>query len=139
MYTKNKSVLLYTQGVKKAETLSRLSSKLPEATVGRLRGFVELGAWQRNKLRQTPELLFFPWAGVSDVPVVPPKPTKRHRTEGRQRPDPKDTARRYQSLLDAGTVKTRAELARFLGVSRARVTQVLRRLDQGEDSEVKSA
>ena len=34
----------------------------------------------------------------------------------------------YQSLLDAGEVKTRAELARFLGVSRARVTQVLNRL-----------
>lgn len=34
----------------------------------------------------------------------------------------------YQSLLDSGEVKTRAELARFLGVSRARVTQVLKRL-----------
>ncbi len=34
----------------------------------------------------------------------------------------------YQSLLDSGEVKTRAELARFLGVSSARVTQVLNRL-----------
>ena len=34
----------------------------------------------------------------------------------------------YQSLLDSGDVSTRAELARFLGVSRARVTQVLKRL-----------
>ena len=34
----------------------------------------------------------------------------------------------YQSLLDSGEVSTRAELARFLGVSRARVTQVLNRL-----------
>lgn len=34
----------------------------------------------------------------------------------------------YQSLLDSGKAKTRAELARFLGVSRARVTQVLNRL-----------
>ena len=29
----------------------------------------------------------------------------------------------YQSLLDSGIVSTRAELARFLGVSRARVSQ----------------
>lgn len=35
----------------------------------------------------------------------------------------------YQSLLDSEAVKTRAELARFLGVSRARVTQVLKRLN----------
>jgi CRP-like cAMP-binding protein len=37
-------------------------------------------------------------------------------------------ARQYQLILDSGVVKTRAELARFLGVSRARVTQVLNRL-----------
>jgi DNA-directed RNA polymerase specialized sigma subunit len=36
----------------------------------------------------------------------------------------------YQSLLDSGEVSTRAELARFLGVSRARVTQVLKRLNE---------
>lgn len=41
-------------------------------------------------------------------------------------------ARYYQSILDSGTVETRAELARYLGVSRARVTQVLSRL-QGDD------
>lgn len=34
----------------------------------------------------------------------------------------------YQSLLDSGEVSTRAELARYLGISRARVTQVLNRL-----------
>ncbi|MBR9804583.1 HTH domain-containing protein [bacterium] len=38
-------------------------------------------------------------------------------------------ARYYQSLLDSGEVMTRAELARHLGVSRARVTQVLKRLN----------
>ena len=37
-------------------------------------------------------------------------------------------ARYYQSLFDSGEVKTRAEVARYLGVSRARVTQVLKRL-----------
>ncbi|MDG2391687.1 MAG: hypothetical protein P8M30_20460 [Planctomycetaceae bacterium] len=38
-------------------------------------------------------------------------------------------ARYYQSLLDSGVVETRAQLSRFLGVSRARVTQVLNRLE----------
>ena len=35
----------------------------------------------------------------------------------------------YQSLIDSGEVSTRAELARLLGVSRARVTQVLKRVN----------
>lgn len=43
-------------------------------------------------------------------------------------------ARYYQSLLDSGEVSTRAELARFLGVSRARVTQVLKRLESAVDA-----
>ena len=38
-----------------------------------------------------------------------------------------EKARYYQSLLDSGEVETRAELARFLGVSRARVPQVVNR------------
>ena len=42
-----------------------------------------------------------------------------------------ELARYYQSLLDSGEVETRAELARYLGVSRARVTQVLNRLKSG--------
>lgn len=37
-------------------------------------------------------------------------------------------AHKYQSLIDSRVVETRAELARHLGVSRARVTQVLKRL-----------
>jgi Iron dependent repressor, N-terminal DNA binding domain len=43
--------------------------------------------------------------------------------------DPLRLARYYKSLLESGDFKTRAEVARFLGVSRARVTQVLKRLD----------
>lgn len=46
-------------------------------------------------------------------------------------PDGMERARYYQSLLDSGNVSTRAELARFLDVSRDRVTQVLRRLRIG--------
>ena len=42
--------------------------------------------------------------------------------------DPLALARFYQKLLDSQIVQTRAELSRYLGVSRARVTQVLRRL-----------
>ena len=38
-------------------------------------------------------------------------------------------AHKYQKMLDSEVVATRAELARYLGVSRARVTQMLRRLD----------
>lgn len=43
-------------------------------------------------------------------------------------------ARYYQSLLDSGEVSSRADLARFFGVSRARVTQVLKRLERLPDS-----
>lgn len=42
--------------------------------------------------------------------------------------DPLKLAHYYQSLLDSGQFENRAALARYLGVSRARVTQVLRRL-----------
>jgi Mn-dependent DtxR family transcriptional regulator len=41
-------------------------------------------------------------------------------------------------LLDSGTVSSRAELARHLNVSRARVTQVLRRLN-GQHTEEQKA
>jgi hypothetical protein len=43
--------------------------------------------------------------------------------------DPLALAKFYKGLLDSGTVENRAALARYLGVSRSRVTQVLRRLD----------
>ena len=42
--------------------------------------------------------------------------------------------RYYQSLLDSGKFESRAALARHLGVSRARVTQVLNRLKAMSDS-----
>jgi biotin operon repressor len=40
-------------------------------------------------------------------------------------------ARHYQALLDSSKFESRAALARHLGVSRARVTQVLNRLHSG--------
>ncbi|MBR9802339.1 hypothetical protein GYB59_11900 [bacterium] len=44
-------------------------------------------------------------------------------------------ARFYQSLLDNGIVESRAALSRHLGLSRARVTQVLKRLDEAPDDQ----
>ncbi len=64
-----------------------------------------------------------PWNGSSD-PVPTPQPTQKEQR------DPLKLARHYQSLLDSGQCENRAGLARYLGVSRARVTQVLRRLNE---------
>jgi Mn-dependent DtxR family transcriptional regulator len=50
------------------------------------------------------------------------------RSAPKERRDPLKLARYYQSLLDSGKFENRAALARYLGVSRPRVTQVLRRL-----------
>jgi hypothetical protein len=62
-----------------------------------------------------------PWNGSSDSePKVPPT--------AKEPRDPLKLARYYQSLLDSGKFESRAALARHLGVSRARVTQVLSRL-----------
>jgi hypothetical protein len=62
-----------------------------------------------------------PWNGSSGPePQVSPPPIESR--------DPLKLACYYQSLLDSGQFETRAALARYLGVSRARVTQVLRRL-----------
>lgn len=98
-----------------------------------MRGFVEVGAWRRNNLRQSPTMLFFPWTAVSDLPEEPKRQRKPDSSESINANQGIETARRYQALLDDGTIKTRAELARFLGVSRARVTQVLKRLQEAKD------
>jgi hypothetical protein len=84
--------------------------------------FIEVGAWRIRKLRRgAKRITLFPWTAVEAIPASSTaKPvTKR---------DPLALARYYQSLLDNKTVNSRAELARYLGVSPARVTQVLRRL-----------
>jgi hypothetical protein len=48
--------------------------------------------------------------------------------------DPLRIARYYQSLLDTGKFKSRAAFARHRGVSRARVTQVLSRLQDATET-----
>lgn len=89
-------------------------------------GLIELGAFRINNLRRSPKIEFYPWNTISAIPK--PKCEQKKR-----RPDGLERARYYQSLLDSGVVQTRAELARHLGVSRARVTQVLRRLERPKD------
>jgi hypothetical protein len=64
---------------------------------------------------------FYPWNARPAIEKSPPAPRESTR-------DPLLLARYYQSLLDTGRFESRAALARFLGVSRARVTQVLNRL-----------
>ena len=82
---------------------------------------VERGTLQVNRLRRSPVIALLPWNAFSDTKPEP-KPAAKERR------DPLKLARYYQSLLDSGKFKGRAALARYLGVSRPRVTQVLRRL-----------
>ena len=96
-------------------------SKAPRGGLYSNQGLVELGAYEINKLRRPFRVPFYKWTLVSAIPLPQNKPK-------RPRYDRMKLAREYQSLLDSGVVETRAELARHLGVSRARITQVLNRL-----------
>lgn len=60
---------------------------------------------------------------------APPAPRATPLEPKKPGTDPLRLARYYQSLLDTGKFESRAASARFLGVSRARVTQVLNRLE----------
>ena len=76
---------------------------------------------QHKRLHRAAVIAIIPWNGSiapEPKPAAPPK----------ERRDPLKLARHYQSLLDTGKFESRAALARHLGVSRARVTQVLGRL-----------
>ena len=101
-----------------------MTGHVPAAPRGGLnpnQGFVELGAFRTNRLRRLPQFEMFKWNSISDQ-------IRAESESARPKRDRMGLAYYYQSLLDSGEVSTRAELARFLGVSRARVTQVLRRL-----------
>ena len=91
---------------------------------------VEQGAYAINKLRQTPVIRFQPWNSIR-TPRSTAKPKKKR--------DRMRLARYYQALLDSGKFESRAALARYLGVSRARVTQVLNRLKDIDGKSTKSA
>ncbi len=71
------------------------------------RGFVELGAFRTKRLRRLPEIEMFKWNSISD----------QIRAESESAIPKRD----------------RMRLARHLGVSRARITQVLRRLKSHKD------
>jgi hypothetical protein len=62
-----------------------------------------------------------PWNGSSE-------PEPEDSATPKEPRDPLKLAHYYESLIDSGQFENRAALARYLGVSRARVTQVLRRL-----------
>ncbi len=99
------------------------NEKAPRVTQYANRGLGEVGAYTTNKLRQRRHYLLYPW---NPIPA---------RLDGKTRPTPPPRdrlrlAHYYQSLLDSGKFESRAALARFLGVSRARVTQVLNRLKE---------
>jgi hypothetical protein len=81
---------------------------------------VERGTLQVNRLRRTAVIAIFLWNSFSDAKPNPKSAPKERR-------DPLNFARYYHSLMDSGKFENRAALARYLGVSRARVTQVLRR------------
>jgi len=90
----------------------------PRGVLNSNRGFVELGSYALNRLRRRPVIKFYAWN-------TPPAIKQERNDPGNPGRDPLRLARYYQSLLDTGKFESRAALARFLGVSRARVTQVL--------------
>lgn len=94
--------------------------KLPEAVSTRFIIY-RAGNLQVKRLRRAAVIAIFPWNGSID-PIPEPKPVPKERR------DPLKLACYYQSLLDSGKFESRAALARYLGVSRARVTQVLGRI-----------
>lgn len=74
-----------------------------------------------KRLRRAAVIAILPWNAFSNAKLEPKPVPKECR-------DPLKLARYYQSLLDTGKFESRAALARYLGVSRARVTQVLNKL-----------
>ena len=83
--------------------------------------FIETGAWKASYLHQTRELDIHPWKALSDLPET-------HDLHPGVKVCPIERAKLLQALIDSGQVKNRSELATRLGISRARITQILRRL-----------
>jgi hypothetical protein len=94
---------------------------------------VEQGAWIIKRLRRKAKVELTPWQAPGDPPSAPPPEPDGTAPLTPPRGDAVALARFYQGLLDSGKFANRAALARHLGVSRARVTQVLRRLLPGSD------
>ena len=101
--------------------------KVPRGGLDPNQGFVELGAFRTKRLRRLPQIEMFKWNSISEKIRAEIESAKPKRDRMR-------LAYEYQSMLDSGAAKSRAELARKVGVSRARVTQVLRRLQTEHDA-----
>jgi hypothetical protein len=90
------------------------------------KSLVEVGAYRIKRLRPGTRIELHPWQTADSLSEPPPPPPRVKR-------DPLELARFYQSLLDRGVVENRAGLASYLGVSRARVTQVFSRLERAKE------
>jgi CRP-like cAMP-binding protein len=100
-----------------------IGEKAPQGGLNPNRGFVEPGAFRTKRFRRLPEIEMFEWNSISS--------RIRSETESAMpKRDRMSLTRYYQSLLDSNEVQTRAELARYMGVSRTHVTQALKRLDE---------
>jgi hypothetical protein len=99
----------------------RKRKKAPRVGHSANHSLIELGTWRVKRLRRRHIVELYPWTSSDLVASAPAKAQAVNR-------DPLALARFYESLLESGIVDCRADLARYLGVSRARVTQVLRRL-----------
>ena len=106
-------------------------SQAPRGGLNSHQGFVELGSFAITKLRQTRTIDFYAWTRPPELEKPKSKPKKKR--------DPLRLARYYQSLLATGKFESRAALVRHLGVSRARVTQVLNRLKNVNKGDIRSA
>lgn len=104
------------------------TEKAPRVVHSANRSLIEQGAWKIKRLRRQHIVELHPWSSPQSLPSAPAEPHRVNRDR-----DPLALARLYQGLIDAGIAKNRAEVARYFGVSRARVTQVLRRLDGNGD------
>lgn len=98
------------------------NQKAPRRVLNSNREFVELGAFVINRLRRAPIITLSAW-NAPNLDTANQNGTKKPIS------DPLRLALYYQSLLESGKFESRAALARFLGVSRARATQVLNRLE----------
>jgi hypothetical protein len=100
-----------------------LSESAPQEALNSLAAYTEIGAWKKRYLRQTRKIDIHPWTAQKDLPV-----TWDHRPGVKA--CPMERAKKLQALIDSGQVKNRAALATYLGVSRARISQILHRLTQ---------
>lgn len=85
--------------------------------------FIETGAWQYKHLRQRRIIEFHPWTPLE---ALTPADKASRTVKGSKI----ERAREFQAMLDAGVVRNRAELARRLGLSRARITQIMNLLKE---------